>query len=212
MSYKHIYLFIILISFAVGLFNFKGLNKGGRILTIYLLSVFITETLCIVFFKKNNLLEYIIGCSFQYSLVLLYFNESFSNIRKRKLGLILAPASLGFFFIYAYLNNTPIRKVYEYLVLMEGFFIISFCLMAYYYLLVKDMSTQILRVFDFWVISLFFLSWSINYFYWGFSGIIFKNKNFSTIYTVVLTINCLVYFAFGPLLYLSKKKKLGTSD
>ncbi len=212
MIYKYIYLSIISISLVIGIVNYRILNIGGKILTAYLLSVLTTEILALIVFKTDNLLVYITGCSFQYALVLFYFNESFSNIKKRNLGLITAPLSIFIFFIITHFKGIPTRKIYEYLILMEGFFIISFCLMAYYYLLVKDMSTQILRVFDFWIVSLLFLFWSLSYFYWGFSGIIFHYKYHYVIYYFIWVVNCILYGGIGYILYSYKKGKLGTAE
>lgn len=209
-EYKEvIFLNIVLISIILGLIHIKRMDKAIRILVLYLVITFISETSAIycAFAFRNNLPIYHIYGLIQYSLLCSYYIYAIP-IQNKWHVFILYTLGISLGITNSVLIQNPLKEFNSNFIAYISFTIILLSLFSFYRLL-ESTEIDILRMPHFWITTLLLIFWSFTFFYW----VIGTKLNDATIKgrqwldVIFMSINYLAYSGFAVVFWQYPKMK-----
>lgn len=199
---------LFLITLGIGLYNFKKLDIGGRIICVLLLTEILNESIAWYTAKKyhTNIAEYNIYSLIEFSITCWYFNNVIDIFKKKKIGLYIGVCGV-IFGILDILLVEHLNVLNSYFLFLEGFLIIGMCLFAFFRLLLKHEEMRLFRYPHFWLISIFLFFWCITYLSWGLYNIL--GTRFSQYIPIISfciwLVNIITYGGIGSIFLLYPK-------
>jgi hypothetical protein len=192
---------ILGISMLISLIKFKVIDTAGKIISVLLISAFLTEILSlfshkIQFYNFYTVIEIFLTSFYFLKIIKLHLANKYIVI-------------IGFFCLllgayityYDYYINTNI-------LILESFLIISMSIFALYRILIDENIKKVSAYPHFWIWTVFLLYWSGSYFYWAFLEPISNAKHkYGFIVTCWhLSINIILYVGIGIAFFICPKK------
>lgn len=199
-------------SLAIGLYNFKKIDKASKILCILLFAELLNESIAYYMAKKyhNNLAEYNIYSLIEFSMICWYFNNAIDVFHEKKIGTYIGIIGV----IFGLINILFIQHIHvlnSYFLFVEGVFTIGMCLFAFFRLLLKQEELRIFRYPHFWFISIILFYWCITYLSWGLYDVlgIEFSQYISIISLLIWLVNIITYGGIGTIFLLYPKLQAG---
>lgn len=199
---------VLAFSAVTGLYYFKRLNIGARIILLLVVFAAISEQIATYFAYeyKNNYYVYGLYNPIQLLIICFYFNAIISSFKKNGIAIIIGIIC----FVFGIVNYLYIQlphKMNSYFLLVECLVIISFCLYFFYELLLSDDNKDILIDSNFWFTALLLLYWTSTFLIWGLYDFFRLNfpKYVDFVSNMVFLTGIITYLGFGTVFLLYKK-------
>ena len=209
-----IYLGVILLAIASGLYKLKLIDSASKILLLLLCLTLASEIsshwAALVF--KNNMFVYHVFAPIQLIVVGMYFDNILEGFKKKRKATII-----GIIASFAAVLNTvffqPLQILNSNFLLLEGLIIMALALYTFQLILANE-SINIFQYRHFWMIVILIFFWSVTYTTWALYSVLGVRKLFVIPYVsyTLWAVNIITYAAIGfVLLYFSgngSKKQL----
>lgn len=200
-----IYLIILFIIILIGLFNFKKLNSPFKILTIFILITFISESLSRFFAKeyRNSSPVYPVYFSLQYFFLTAFYSFYLKNSRT-----IIAwswPVVLLIFFINAVFFQTVWQFPSNNILISYPVYVLC-SLLLFKNMLLKIEEAPLLKQELFWYNTSSLFLYLFTFFCWSFFNILVRNNKVATLNSIIYYLVIQNYIITGIAIYMNSRR------
>jgi hypothetical protein len=202
-----IYLLLLFTAFLVGLFNLKKLSRPYKLLTIFLLITFISESVTRVFIKefRNSCPPYHIYQPLQYFFITAFY---LSYLKK---STAIISWSWVLFTLFTILNLIFFQNVWTVptnAMLPANIAYVLCALLLFKNMLQNTDEQPLLRQGLFWYNTSTLVLFTFNFFCWSFYNVLLKTKNSTlTLSDITYVLNMQYYLTTGIAIYLDSRRK-----
>ena len=205
-QFSNFYLPLLFIAAAIALFYWRILSLADRWMSILLIVTIIQECISrFLAFQGNNFITFHIYTPIELFLISIYFDRSISFKRPYRVGIIVGVAGI----ILAAINTIffqSVKGINSYFLIFEACVILSFCMLSFYRLLIRDNIIP-RRMTHFWLTICFLFYSSLTFVIYGLYGaMIGHDTSLAKIFDLTLYFaNLFLYFGIALVFFRYKK-------
>lgn len=197
-----IYLIILFLVFLTGAFSFKKLSNSYRLLTVFILITFISESCTRYFALKygNSSPVYPIYLSLQFFFITTFY--SFYIVQSRT----IIAWSWVIFALMVLLNTIFFQDVWKFasnMVLISSLVYVCCSLFLFKQMLSNVVEKSILKQELFWYNTSSLILYIFTFFCWSFFNILLKSDKIGTLYTIIYYLVIQNYIITGVAIFLN---------
>lgn len=202
-----VYLVVLFTVFVIGFINFKKLSSPYRLLTIFILITFVSESVTRVFIK-----EYRNSCPpYHIYQVLQYFSITTFYLAHLKTSKTIISWSWVAFIIFSMINSSLFQEVWTVptnAMLFANIVYVLCSLLLFKNMLQNTGEQPLLRQGLFWYNTSTLILFTFNFFCWSFYNVLLKLQNSSFALTdIIYVLNMQYYLITGMAIYLNSRRK-----
>lgn len=206
---NHLYDGIILLTLILCGIRYRKLDKGTRLIAIWVTLGYISEFISEQYARKfgNNALVYSIYGLLELGIIGLYFSGTVAELKKRHFALGLTAISISAGVLYLMFIQ-PVYKLNSNFMFLECIIVSGFSLYAIFKMQ-NTPSVAIWREVHFWIPAILLFYECTAFWSWGIYGYLLKSHAEKTIYinTSLLLINIITYAGICVVLIFYPKMK-----
>ena len=201
-----IYLIVLLITWIMGLYNFKKLSSPYRVLTIFILVTFISELTTRIFIKeyRNSCPPYHIYQPLQYFFITTFY---FHYLKKSRAIICWSWVA---FIIFSMINTSLMQDVWMVptnAMLPSNIIYVLCSLLLFKNMLQHTEEKQLLRQGLFWYNTSTLILYTFNFFCWSFFNFLLRTKNSTlALSDITYVLNMQYYLTTGIVIYLDSRR------
>ncbi len=190
MSYEifsNIYLPLLFITAGISIYRWRILSQADKWMCTLLIATVLSESIqrILAEYKGNNFVIFHFYTPLELLLISLYFDRSIKFRKPYVVALIIGTigillSTFNAFYLQDY------RKINSYILLLEACIIISFCMLSFYRLLIRDNIVPV-KMAHFWLTICFLFYSSLTFVIYGLYGaIVGNNSKLATVFNLSL--------------------------
>lgn len=207
------YLFVLIIAFGSGVYQWRRLSIADKWLCILLAATILQETIAQLSekFFHQNFSTYHIYTPIELFIIAFYFDHTIKLFKPYRLAIAIGGSGV----VLSVLNTIflePFNTINTYFLLTEGCVVIVLCLVSFYKLMVRE-KIRLRVMSQFWITTCFLFYWCLTYMNFGLYGnIIGQSTKFGRIFAILLYSTNLVFYIGISITYLNYKKLVPSGE